>query len=187
MFVFLLDVNKYAQAEREAHDQSTRSFNFIGIPLPEKPVTYSKKRTQHQCFSVLWYLKLSSGPLLCSKRQPFFVFTRHSKQIQTSRHSDRVEAFDWLSMGAFVYQPIRMLYFSYHFCAEFPYFCTEVPYFCIEFTKNCISLSQSDSRNVFLYIIIEDIRKQLKRSLSGSSFGCARRLIRAEVIKEWIQ
>ena len=39
------------------------------------------------------------------------------------------------------------------FPIELPYFCTELPHFCIEFTKNCISLSQSDSRNFFMYII----------------------------------
>ncbi len=37
------------------------------------------------------------------KTPAIFFFTRISKQIQTSRHSNRVEAFDWPSVAAFVY------------------------------------------------------------------------------------
>lgn len=39
-------------------------------------------------------------------------------------------------------------------------FCTEFPHFCIEFTKDCISLSQSDSRNFWMYIISRLILKK---------------------------
>ena len=88
-------------------------------------------------------------------KTPAIFFPPHSKQIQHLRHSDRVEAFDWLSVGAFVYQPIRMLCFVTSFCTELTYFCTKFPHFCIKFTKNCISLSQSDSKFFFMYIIIQ--------------------------------
>ena len=45
------------------------------------------------------------------------------------------------------------LFFSL-FCTELPIFCTKLPYFCIVFPKNCITLSQSESRNFCMYIII---------------------------------
>ena len=38
------------------------------------------------------------------------------------------------------------------FCTKLPFFCTQLPFFCTVLPKNCISLSQSQSRNFFMYI-----------------------------------
>ena len=39
------------------------------------------------------------------------------------------------------------------FCTQLPFFCTQLPFFCTVLPKNCISLSQSQWRNFFMYII----------------------------------
>ena len=112
---------------------------------------FQKQNPQPVLFSVMVFRAdfRSSG----AQNVSHFFFTCHSKQIQTLGHSDCVEGFDWLSVGAFVYQPVGMLCFVTFSCTEFPYFCTELPHFCIKLTKNCISLSQSDREIFFMYII----------------------------------
>ena len=44
----------------------------------------------------------------------------------------------------------RLLLFS---ALNYFFFCTQLPFFCTVLPKNCISLSQSQSRNFFMYII----------------------------------
>ena len=88
-------------------------------------------------------------------KTPAIFFSRHSKQIQTSRHSGRMKAFDWLSVGAFVYQPIRMLCFVTFFPLNYLISASNLP-------QNCIFLSQSESRNFFMYIIIRLIEIYFK-------------------------
>ena len=39
------------------------------------------------------------------------------------------------------------------FCTKLPFFCTQLPFFCTVLPKNCLSLSQSQWRNFFTYII----------------------------------
>ena len=39
------------------------------------------------------------------------------------------------------------------FCTKLPFFCTQLPFFCTVLPKNCLSLSQSQWRNFFMYII----------------------------------
>ena len=39
------------------------------------------------------------------------------------------------------------------FCTKLPFFCTQLPFFCSVLPKNCLSLSQSQWRNFFMYII----------------------------------
>ena len=43
------------------------------------------------------------------------------------------------------------------FCNKLPFFCTQLPSFCTLLPKNCISVSQSQSRNFFMYIIRSEV------------------------------
>ena len=105
-------LNPFGTLKREA--QSTRSFDFVGISLLKKTLIPKRNPTPVLFSAMAIRAVYRSSTVL--KTPAIFVFTRHSRQIQTSRHSDRVEVFDWLSVGAFVYQPIRMLSFvSYLF------------------------------------------------------------------------
>ena len=47
------------------------------------------------------------------------------------------------------------------FYFELPFFCTQLPFFCTVLPKNCIPLSQSQSRNFFMYNIIKSGLKDL--------------------------
>ena len=49
------------------------------------------------------------------------------------------------------------------FCAKLPFFCTQLPFFCTVLPKTCIPLSQSQSRNFFMYIIINVTMKFRRR------------------------
>ena len=48
-----------------------------------------------------------------------------------------------------------------------PHFCTKLPFFCTVLPKNCISLSQSQSRNFFVYIIRHGKSKRVPREVSS--------------------
>ena len=111
---------------------------------------FQKENPQLVLFSAMVFRAVFRSSTVLKTSAIFFYSPLKLRAIQIAY----VEAFDRLSVGAFVYQPIRMFCFVTSFCTELPYICTELPHFCIEFTKNCISISQSNSRNFFMYIIM---------------------------------
>ena len=50
------------------------------------------------------------------------------------------------------------------FCNKLPFFCTQLPSFCTLLPKNCISVSQSQSRNFFMYIIRSEVIQVTSKS-----------------------
>ena len=60
----------------------------------------------------------------------------------------------WLALSGFLCLLANQnVTFVTLFCTKLPFFCTQLPFFCTVLPKNCISLSQSQSRNFFMYII----------------------------------
>ena len=61
----------------------------------------------------------------------------------------------WLALSEFLcFLANQNVTFVTLFCTKLPFFCTQLPFFCTVLPKNCIPLSQSQSRNFFMYIII---------------------------------
>ena len=81
---------------------------------------------------------------MCCKRQPLrFLLEIGPERIQILRHLD--DAFDWVSVSSFGYYPFRvsrlLLFSALNYLYSAPCY------------LNCIYLSQSQSRNFFMYII----------------------------------
>ena len=152
MFAFKLDVNKFAQAKREA--QWTRSFDFVGISLLEKPLI-PKRKPSSVLFSAMLFRAVFRSPTVLKTPAIFFLLATQSRSKLRAIHIAWKRLIGSPCVPLFINQSESSVLLPF-FCTEFPYFCTELLHFCIEFAKNCISLSPSDARTFFMYIIIQD-------------------------------
>ncbi len=102
---------------------------------------------------MLWCLEFSSSTVL--KMPAIFLLASRSRSKLRAIQIAWKRLIGPLWVPLFINQSKNSVCFS--FLHRISFFCTKLTHFCIEFTKNCISLSQSDSRNFFMYLKIEII------------------------------
>ena len=135
-------------------------FYFISNFLIYIRTNSSKQRAKNQCFSQCFhFLSSFSAPLQLFRSQKQMWANANHCGFETGPEADpNFAPFRWrIWLG-----PSEFLCLLANQNATFvTLFCTQLPFFCTVLPKNCISLSQSQSRNFFMYII-----NALKRAFS---------------------
>ena len=136
-------------------------FYFISNFLTYAPILPKREPKTSAFRSVFVFRAVSSAPLQLFRSQKLenvlqtptiAVFARNWSGADPNFAPFRWRI--WLALSEFLcFLANQNVTFVTLFCTKLPFFCTQLPFFCTVLPKKCIPLSQSQSRNFFMYII----------------------------------